>query len=160
MCGMILSTATISLNCDSSEHNLLWVKNCNFRYHIDTFYAYNGWNYLTLSWFTLGDYFVVYFMTFNHNFSHSSHGCVSVVLYLLFILYYSVHRQRNMPCLIRSEKTATIATKGSSCNVVPDRRNNYRGSWICRYSYALVPIPVKFHSEIFSVISIIFLLKQ
>jgi len=72
------------------------------------FYAYNGWRYLPLSWFTFGDYFVVYFMSFNRNFSHSSHRCVSVVLYLLFILHYSVlHRQRNLPRLMRSEKTAT-----------------------------------------------------
>ena len=103
MCGMIHRTATNSLNSDNSEHNLFVV--CQelqfeilFRYILCL--QWGGGRFLTLSLFSFGDYFVVYFMSFNRNFSHSSHGCVSVVLYLPFILrYFGLHRQRTFVLL-------------------------------------------------------------
>ena len=62
-----------------------------------------------------------------------------------------------LPCLMRSEKNAARVNNESSCNVVPERKNSYRGSWICKYFYELKSIPLKFQSEILSVFSIIFL---
>jgi len=79
--------------------------------------------------------------------------------------------------LMRSEKTAARVDNESPCNEVPNRRNNYRRSWICKYSIRRRPLCryssradyghgeflcasiriLKFQTEVLSVISNLFL---
>jgi hypothetical protein len=155
---MILRTATISLNCDSSERNLFVVSQ---ELQYETLFRY----ILCLQWWEVLDIIMVYVwwlfrclcLSIATSPTRVMGVCPLSCTCSLFCTTPSFIDSALLPRLMRSEKTATRVNNESSCNVVPERKNNYRGSWICKYSYAMASIPLKFQSEILSVISIMFL---
>jgi hypothetical protein len=155
---MILRTATISLNIYSIERSLFVV---SLELQFEVIFRYILW----LQWWEVLNAIMVYVWKLFRSLCLSTANSPTRVMGVcplsctcfLFYTTPSFIDSVLLPCLMRREKTAIRVNTELSRNVVPERRNNYRGRWISKYSYALAPIPLTFQSGILSVISIIFL---